>query len=224
VSPQKALFPAIDTNTHDLHARVFQNIGSFIKPAYHRSATLNSNACFENNTPEYITEINSDIPLSLATSNVSPGLSSFAQSLLSPSMSSSSFQVMNTQPLGSQRVSSNHPLRASSAPPNGTGNTPILSTLDTRILECLGGPDFDVLYNKMDSSFKSDMKSLLKKTSSVFGNKPIAPPLRGNKKDIIDHTIQEYAVLSAACADTIRKLLELNAIDKAKEWNLLQMN
>jgi hypothetical protein len=76
--------------------------------------------------------------------------------------------------------------------------------------------DFDVLYNKIDSSFKSDMKNLLKRTSSIFGSKPVAPPLRGYKKDSIGHTIQENAVLSAACGDTIRKLLELNAIDEQK--------
>jgi hypothetical protein len=34
----------------------------------------------------------------------------------------------------------------------------------------------------MDSSFISDMKNLLKKTSSIFGSKPIALPLRGDKR------------------------------------------
>jgi hypothetical protein len=67
------------------------------------------------------------------------------------------------------------------------------------------------------------MKNFLKRTSSIFGSKPIAPPLRGIKKDSIDHTIQENAVLSSACADTIRKLLEFNAVDEAKEWTLLQI-
>jgi hypothetical protein len=75
----------------------------------------------------------------------------------------------------------------------------------------------------MDSSFKSDMKNLLKRTSSIFGFKPIAPPLRGNKKGSIGHTIQENPVLSVACAGTIRKLLELNAVYEAKEWTLLQI-
>jgi hypothetical protein len=65
-------------------------------------------------------------------------------------------------------------------------------------LEYLAGPEFDVLYNKMDSSFKSDMKNLLKKTS--FERK---------LKYSIGVTMQENAVLSAACADTIRKFLEL---------------
>jgi hypothetical protein len=35
--------------------------------------------------------------------------------------------------------------------------------------------------------------------------------------------MQENAVLSAASADTIRKLLELGEVDEAKEWTLLQM-
>jgi hypothetical protein len=132
---------------------------------------------------------------------------------------------MSTQPLISetQRVSSQRAPRSSSVPPNGTGNMPsILTPLDTQILERLGGPDFDVLYNKMDSSFKSDMKNLLKKTFSIFGSKPVAPLLRGNKKDSIGPTMQENAVLSAACSDTIRKLLELE-VAEAKEWTLLQM-
>jgi hypothetical protein len=217
VSPKKALFPAVDRRAQELHTRVFQNISSSIKPAYHKNTALNNNACFEDGTLEYIPKVNTDIPLSLATSNISPGHSSFAQSLLSPSVSSSSSQLANMQPLGSQRVSMDHTLRVSSAPPNGTGSTPsILSALETQILECLGDPDFDVLCNKMDSSFKSDMKNLLKKTSSIFDNKPIAPPLRGNKKDSIGVTMQENAVLSAACVDTIRKFLELGEVDEAK--------
>jgi hypothetical protein len=35
--------------------------------------------------------------------------------------------------------------------------------------------------------------------------------------------MQENAVLSAACADIIRKLLELGEVNEAKEWTLLQM-
>jgi hypothetical protein len=69
----------------------------------------------------------------------------------------------------------------------------------------------------MESSFKSDMKNLLKKISSIFGSELIAPPLRGNKKDNIDHTTQENAVLSAACADRIGKLLELGVYDEVKK-------
>jgi hypothetical protein len=58
-------------------------------------------------------------------------------------------------------------------------------------------------------------------TTISQGFNPIAPPLRGNKKDSIGHTIQENAVLSAACADTIRKLLELGDYNEVKEWTLL---
>jgi hypothetical protein len=67
------------------------------------------------------------------------------------------------------------------------------------------------------------MKNLLRKISSIFGSKPIPSPLKNNKKDNINHTMQENAVLSAACADTIRKLLELGNVNEAKEWSLLQM-
>jgi hypothetical protein len=74
----------------------------------------------------------------------------------------------------------------------------------------------------MDPSFKLDMKNLLKKTS-IFGSKPKAPPLKGNKKDNIGHTMQENAVLSAVCADPTMKLLEIGVYDEAKEWTLLQM-
>jgi hypothetical protein len=118
VSPKKALFPAVDTRAQELHTRVFQNIGS-IKLAYHKNTALNNNACFEDGTLEYVPKVNTDIPLSLTTSNVPPGHSSFAQSLLSPSVSLPSSQLTNTQPLESQRVSTDHTLRASSAPPNG---------------------------------------------------------------------------------------------------------
>jgi hypothetical protein len=76
----------------------------------------------------------------------------------------------------------------------------------------------------MESSFKSNMKNLLKKTSSISGFKPIAPPLRGNKKDNIGHTIQENVVLSAGCADRIGRLLELGAYDEVKESTLLEIN
>jgi hypothetical protein len=106
VSPKKALFPAVDTRAQELHARVFQIISSSIKPAYHKNTALNNNACFEDGTLEYIPKVNTDIPLSLATSNIPPGHSSFAQSLLSSSVSSS--QLTNTQPLESQRVSTDH--------------------------------------------------------------------------------------------------------------------
>jgi hypothetical protein len=128
---------------------------------------------------------------------------------------------MSSQPLRSE---TQHIPGSSSAPivRNG-GLVPILTPLDNEILERLGGPDFDMLYNKMENSFKTDMKNLLKKTSSIFGSKPLAPHLRDNKKDNIGHIIQENAVLSAACADTFRKLLELGAYDEAKEWTLLQI-
>jgi hypothetical protein len=211
VSSSKNLFPAIDTRDRDLNTRVFQNIGSCVKPAYHKNSLPTGFACIDDYAPEYIPDVNTDFPLSLTTSNVPSEHSSFAQSLLSPSVSSSSSQPLLSE---TQRVSSQ------CAPGN---IPPILTPLDTQILEPLGGPDFDVLYNKMDSSFKSDMKNLLKKTSSIFGNKPIAPPLRGNKKDSIGVTMQENAVLSSACADTTRKLLELGQVDEAKEWTLLQM-
>jgi hypothetical protein len=82
--------------------------------------------------------------------------------------------------------------RSSLTPPIRNGSTvPILTPLDNEILDRLGGPDFDVLYNKIDSSFKSDMKNLLKKTSSIFGSKPIAQSLRGNKKDSMSHDTRE---------------------------------
>jgi hypothetical protein len=88
VSPPGNPFPAVDTRSRDLHTRVFQNIGSCIKPAYHENLVPTGYACIDDNTPEYIPNVNTDIPLSLATSNVPSGPSSFTQSLLSPSVSS----------------------------------------------------------------------------------------------------------------------------------------
>jgi hypothetical protein len=79
VSSSKNLFHAIDTRARDLHRRVFQNIGSCVKPAYHKKPVLTGFACIDDYTPEYIPDVNTDIPLSLATSNVPSGPSSFAQ-------------------------------------------------------------------------------------------------------------------------------------------------
>jgi hypothetical protein len=60
VSPQKAFFPAVDSRAQELHARVFQNIGSSIKPAYHKNTPSISNACFDDDTVDYVPKVNTD--------------------------------------------------------------------------------------------------------------------------------------------------------------------
>jgi hypothetical protein len=218
VSSIRNLLHVGDTRVHELHERMYQNIGTFIKPAFHKNPVPTGFACIHDHGPEYIPEVNTSIPLSISASNVPTSRTS--SSTLFPSSSQSS-SPMNSQSLLSE---TRRAPRSSSTPVSRNESTlPILTPLDNEIFEHLGGPDFDVLYNKMEHSFKTDMKNLLRRTSSIFCSKRIAPPLRGNKKDSIGHTMQENAVLSAACADTIRKLLELGNLNEAKEWFLLQM-
>jgi hypothetical protein len=180
-----------------------------VKPANRKNSVPTGFACINDHRPEYNPEINTDIPLSLSTSNVPASGTSLSRSPLSTNVSSpsssQSSSSKNSQQLLSetQRVSrsgTQHAPRSSSAPTSRNGITsPILTPLDNGILERLGGPDFDVLYNKMDSSFKSDMKNLLKRTSSIFGSKPIAPPLRGNKKEYPSRDARERCLKCGVC-------------------------
>jgi hypothetical protein len=100
--------------------------------------------------------VNTDIPLSLSTSNVPASgtfsyLSPLSSDISSPSSSQSS-SSMSSQPLILEtqrvpRVDTQHVQRSSSAPSSRNGSTlPILTPLDNEILERLGGPDFDISY------------------------------------------------------------------------------
>jgi hypothetical protein len=70
VSSTKNILPINDTRVLDLHTLVFQNIGTFVKAANHKNPVPTGFACIDDYGPEYIPDINTDIPLSISTSNV----------------------------------------------------------------------------------------------------------------------------------------------------------
>jgi hypothetical protein len=141
ISSVKNLIRANDTRVCDLHDRVFQNIGTFVKPAFHKNPVPTGFACIDDHGPEYIPDVNTDIPLSISTKNVpvnetTSTLSPLSNNLSSSPSSTQSSSLLSSQPLPleTQRVPRSemqHAPRSSSALSNRNGSTPpILTALE----------------------------------------------------------------------------------------------